>query len=160
MPAPIPPFVAAGMAVPGIPSWILWKISVSELPCRLFARVRSGPRPPPLAPSPWQNAQFERNWYSPRFATLASPAYGFFSCAYSTPPDARRANSAPHPETITERVRRHESLLRPVFLLCMDIVLLPPPFDRRLRTERFSTFILMKIGSLQIYHSFVQEGCA
>src|SRR5207237_1664469 len=60
---------------------MLWNISASELPWRFCERVRSGPRPPPRAPSPWQKAQFRRNWYSPSLAIFASPAYGFFSCA-------------------------------------------------------------------------------
>src|SRR5439155_22192701 len=35
-------------------------ISASELPWRFCAFVKSGPRPPPRAPRPWQKAQFKR----------------------------------------------------------------------------------------------------
>src|SRR5882724_2225804 len=103
IPTPIPPAVAGGMAVPAIPSWMLWNISSSELPCRFCARVKSGPRPPPRAPNPWQNAQFDRNCDSPSFATFASPAYGFFVCASEIIP----AQSAAIAHTITRNPIRH-----------------------------------------------------
>ena len=78
-PCCVAPF--GGIAVPGTPLLMVLKISASASPCFFGVRVRSGPRPPPCAPSPWQNAQFARNSNSPSFATLASPAYGFFPCA-------------------------------------------------------------------------------
>src|SRR5215472_2910714 len=78
---------------------MLWNISASELPWRFCARVKSGPRPPPRAPRPWQNAQFKRNWYSPSFAIFALPAYGFFSCA--------RARNAAKPNMSVNRSVRH-----------------------------------------------------
>src|SRR5579863_1126278 len=56
-------------------------MSESECVCFFTARVRSGPRPPPRAPSPWQRAQLMRNSYSPAFAALASPARGLRSSA-------------------------------------------------------------------------------
>src|SRR5215471_2129029 len=59
---------------------MLRKISASEFPCLLGVRVRSGPRPPPRAPRPWQNAQLDRNWNSPSFAALGSLARGFVVC--------------------------------------------------------------------------------
>src|SRR6266849_3949441 len=69
------------MAVPGTPSLIVRNKSASAFPCFFRARVRSGPRPPPRAPSPWQNAQLARNSNSPSFAALESLASGFLSCA-------------------------------------------------------------------------------
>ena len=51
----------AGIAVPGTPSLMVRNKSTSAFPCFLCTRVKSGPRPPPRAPSPWQNAQFDRN---------------------------------------------------------------------------------------------------
>src|SRR5260221_6690882 len=80
MPTPccVAPF--GGIAVPGTPSLMVRKRSASECPCFFCARVRSGPRPPPRAPSPWQNAQFARNSNSPNFAAFASLASGFVSC--------------------------------------------------------------------------------
>src|SRR2546426_7965205 len=83
---------------------MLWNISTSELPWRFFARVRSGPRPPPRAPKPWQKAQFRRNWYSPSFATFASPANGFFSCARIAGTMAQRDTVAINPATIAHRL--------------------------------------------------------
>src|SRR5712692_4719760 len=56
-------------------------MSASEWAWRLCARVRSGPRPPPRAPSPWHKAQLMRNSYSPAFAALGSPARGLRSSA-------------------------------------------------------------------------------
>src|SRR6266478_6149085 len=81
MPTPccVAPF--CGMAVPGTPSLIVRKRSASVLPCFFCARVRSGPRPPPRAPSPWQKAQLARNSNSPSFAELGSFDSGFVSCA-------------------------------------------------------------------------------
>src|SRR5436190_18334694 len=78
-PCCVAPF--GGIAVPGTPLLIVLNMSASESPCFFGVRVKSGPRPPPLAPSPWQNAQFARNSNSPSLATFASPAYGFFACA-------------------------------------------------------------------------------
>src|SRR6266481_3363108 len=89
------------MAVPGTPSLIVRKRSASELPCFFCVRVRSGPRPPPRAPRPWQKAQLERNWYSPSFASFASPAYGFFSCASNLNPPAERSARTITPAAIT-----------------------------------------------------------
>src|SRR6266436_9856577 len=78
-PCCVAPF--GGIAVPGTPLLMVLKISASESPCFFGVRVKSGPRPPPRAPSPWQKAQFARNSNSPSFATFASSAYGFFPCA-------------------------------------------------------------------------------
>src|ERR1700730_179035 len=71
------------MAVPGTPSLMVRKRSASEFPCFFCARVRSGPRPPPRAPSPWQKAQFALNSNSPAFAAAGSLASGFLSCAFA-----------------------------------------------------------------------------
>src|SRR5213080_1067415 len=92
IPTPWPLVPLAGIAVPGIPLLMFWNKSASELPWRFCERVRSGPRPPPRAPSPWQKAQFRRNWNSPSLAIFASPAYGFFSCAKSGSLTLRQAS--------------------------------------------------------------------
>ena len=70
MPTPCPFVPFAGIAVPAIPLLMTWNISASECVCFLCARVRSGPRPPPRAPSPWQSAQLIRNSYSPGLRRL------------------------------------------------------------------------------------------
>src|SRR5260370_7605867 len=99
MPTPccVAPF--GGMAVPGTPSLMVRNRSASELPCFFCVRVRSGPRPPPRAPSPWQNAQLARNSNSPSFAALGSFASGFLSCARAgiTPTTRSRAACTPNP---------------------------------------------------------------
>src|SRR5713226_6153447 len=104
MPTPCCVAPLGGMAVPGTPSLIVRNKSASEFPWRFCARVRSGPRPPPRAPKPWQNAQFERNWYSPSFATFVSPANGFFSCARSVGVVHQRNTVAINPPTIAHRL--------------------------------------------------------
>src|SRR5215467_9863641 len=87
------------MAVPGTPLFIVLNKSASELPCFFLARVRSGPRPPPRAPSPWQKAQLARNSYSPSLAILRSPANGFLACAREVRQAQRRASSKSPAET-------------------------------------------------------------
>src|SRR5260370_12320225 len=86
-PCCVAPF--GGIAVPGTPLLMVLKISASASPRFFGVRVRSGPRPPPCAPRPWQKAQFARNCDSPTFAIFASLAYGFFPCA-----PARNADTA------------------------------------------------------------------
>src|SRR5467141_239727 len=115
-----------GMAVPGTPSLMVRNKSASEFPCFFCARLRSGPRPPPRAPSPWQNAQFARNWDSPCFAAFASPAKGFLSCARRATAAAAHATATAHPKRKRKRHRRGQNLLRRKFVLGMDIVSLCP----------------------------------
>src|ERR1700738_941316 len=85
MPTPCCVAPLGGIAVPGTPSLMVRNRSASELPCFFCARVRSGPRPPPRAPSPWQKAQLARNSNSPSFAALGSFASGFLSCPHAGP---------------------------------------------------------------------------
>src|SRR5450631_81969 len=63
-----------------------------------MARVRSGPLPPPCAPSPWHSAQLMRNSYSPAFAALPSLAKGLRSSAAldANPSSISATNPTPH----------------------------------------------------------------
>src|SRR5258706_15047433 len=105
MPTPccVAPF--GGIAVPGTPSLIVRKRSASEFPCFFCARVRSGPRPPPRAPSTWQNAQFARNSNSPNFPAFASLASGLASCERAGIADTTKNNAA---GTANALIRRRE----------------------------------------------------
>src|ERR1700730_3865429 len=115
MPTPccVAPF--GGMAVPGTPSLMVRKRSVSELPCFFCARGRSGPRPPPRAPSPWQNAQLARNSNSPSFAALGSLARGFLSCARAGPAIPKNSVAWTAKVLINRRGLRERQT--PIFLL-------------------------------------------
>src|SRR5260370_11968945 len=115
MPTPccVAPF--GGMAVPGTPSLMVRNRSASEMPCVFSVRVRSGPRPPPRAPSPWQNAQLARNSNSPSFAALGSFASGFLSCARAriTPTTSSRAACTAIPPTKRRRIPETPTLMLP-----------------------------------------------
>src|SRR6266478_4504304 len=118
IPTPWPLVPLAGIAVPGIPLLMFWNKSASELPWRFCACVRSGPRPPPRAPSPWQKAQLMRNSNSPALAALASLASGFLSCARTLGTTAAISTRTAPSETLAQALgeqREKSNLIR--FLL-------------------------------------------
>jgi hypothetical protein len=67
----------AGISVPDTPWEIVRKISSSVPPCIHLPEVRSGPRPPPRAFSPWQGEQLARNKEDP---SLIAAAFAWGVC--------------------------------------------------------------------------------
>src|SRR5258708_4995625 len=150
MPTPCCVAPLGGMAVPGTPSLMVRNRSASELPWRFCARVRSGPRPPPRAPNPWQNAQLARNCDSPILAAFASPANGFLSCALSRTATAN-TNNAPHPNNSGKVRHWNNDLARQKFALSLDMVSPPWIGDVGLRGDGVS--FRLRADSRPIYHS-------
>src|SRR5882762_5144846 len=126
MPTPccVAPF--GGMAVPGTPSLIVRNKSASEFPWCFCARLRSGPRPPPRAPNPWQNAQFARNCDSPSFAACGSPANGFLSWACTRIAGVPHASSMTHPHRTDKFHHRDQNSSRRRLDLAVDMGSLCP----------------------------------
>src|SRR5690349_12773312 len=77
-----------GIAVPGTPDWIVRVNATSDPPCVQVPAVKSGPRMPPRAPTPWQKTHSCRNRIAPCLTLPALTVDAGGPCARTCERDA------------------------------------------------------------------------